>query len=213
MSRQVGSGADQVANQLCSDLGLMAFDKRLMVRVAGEIGVSEEEIVDYSEDQYKLRTFFEALFRRTRPVAEVSSWAGGRASGYEREVRVLDEDRAIDLVRATVLAAHERGNVLIMGRGSQAILEDKPDVLHVRVVAPFEDRVERIQSRESLSAAQARRLITENDRATQEYLRTFHQVDVDDPSLYHMVLNTGKLGIERTVEMIKQGLEEKALAA
>ncbi|MBN1400751.1 MAG: cytidylate kinase-like family protein, partial [Anaerolineae bacterium] len=164
-------------------------------------------------DQYRLRGFFEALFRRARPVAEVSSWAGGRTQGYEREVRTLDEDRAIDLVRATVLAAYDRGDVLIIGRGSQAILEDKPDVLHVRVVAPFEDRIARLQASESISAAQARRFITDSDRATQEYLHTFHHVDVDDPTLYHMVLNTGKLGIERTVYMIRQGLHEMAAAA
>jgi cytidylate kinase len=208
MSRQIGSGADQVANQLCSDLDLMAFDKRLMVRVASEIGVGENEIVDYSEDTYKLRGFFDALFRRARPVAEISAWTGGRSAGYERQVRILDEDRAVDLVRAAVTAAYERGNVLIIGRGSQAVLEDKPDVLHLRVVAPFEDRIERIRARESLSPAQARRLITDSDRATEEYLGTFYHIDVDDPSLYHMVLNTGKLGIDKTVAMIKQGIED-----
>ena len=210
MSRQIGSGADQVANQLCADLDLVAFDKRLMVRVASEIGVGEEEIVDYSEDRYKLRGFFDALFRRARPVAEVSSWTGGGSEGYARQVRVLDEDRAVDLVRAAVTAAYDRGNVLIIGRGSQAILEDKPDVLHVRIVAPIEDRVERIQSRESVSPAQARRLIADSDRATEEYLGTFHHIDVDDSTLYHMILNTGRLGIDKTVAMVKQGLADIA---
>ncbi|MFH1086252.1 MAG: cytidylate kinase-like family protein [Chloroflexota bacterium] len=208
LSRQIGTGADQIANQLCTDLGLIAFDKRLMLQVASDLGVGEHEIVDYSEDQYKQRTFFEALFRRARPVAEVTAWTGGRTGGYEREVRILDEAQAINLVRASVVAAYERGNVLIIGRGSQAILEDRPGVLHVRLVAPFEKRVEALQKRDSITAAQARRLIADSDRATEEYLRTFYQLDVNDSTPYHLVLNTAKLGVDKAVALIKAALQE-----
>lgn len=208
MSRQIGAGAEAVANRLCDDLGLVAFDKRLMARVASEIGLSESEIVDYTEDRYKLRGFFEALFRRPRPVTEVSSWSGGRAAGYEREVMVLDEDRAIDLIRTTVNAAYERGDVLIIGRGSQVILEGRPNAFHVRVVAPFERRIERLQQEQSLTAAQARRLIVDRDRARAEYLRTFHNVDPNDASLYHMILNTGALGVDGSVALIKTGVAQ-----
>jgi len=207
MSRQIGSGADRVAEQLCSDLGLVAFDKRLMLRVASETGFSDNEIVDYSEDQYKLRTFFDALFRRSRTVAEVSSWTGGRAGGYERETRVLDEARAIDLIRSTAVAACERGNVLIIGRGGQAILEDKPGVFHVRVVAPYEYRVQRLCAEREMTTTQARRMISERDRAMAEYLRTFHQVDIDDATLYHIVVNTGLMGVNRSAALIRSQVE------
>lgn len=213
LSRQIGTDADRIVNQLCSELGLIAFDKRLMLQVASELGVGEHEIVDYSEDKYKQRTFFEALFRRARPVAEVSSWTGGRAAGYEREVRMLDEAQAINLVRGSVLAAYERGNVLIIGRGSQVILEDKPGVLHVRLVAPYEQRLEALQKAQGITAAQARRLIAENDRATEEYLRTFYQLDVNDTTAYHLVLNTAKLGVEKSVALIRAAAQELVAAA
>ena len=204
LSRQYGSGGEEVATRVCTELGLVAFDKRLMMRVAKEVGIGEDEIVDYTEDQYKSRGFFDALFRRSRPVAELSSWMGGRgAQGYERQVRVMDEAGAIALVRSAINAAYERGRVLILGRGGQAILEDKPNVLHVRIAAPFESRVEKVQADEKLTAAQARRQIAQRDRARAEYLSTFHHIDVDDPSLYHMVLNSAKLGVDKCVEIIK----------
>ncbi len=208
MSRQVGSGAEEIAEQLRSELGLTAFDKRLMLRVASELGVSESEIIDYSEDQYKLRGFFDALFRRSRPIAETTSWTGGSRTGYERQVSILDEDRAIDLVRSTINAAYDRGNVLIIGRGGQAILENRSGVFHVRIVAPFEYRLQRIQVEEHMTAAQARRYIQERDRATAEYLRHFHNIDVDDPTLYHMVLNTGLLTTRQCAKLIKMAIEQ-----
>ena len=220
MSRQVGSGAEELANHLCQELGLVAFDKRLMMRVATEVGLSESEIVDYSEQQYERRNFFEALFRRTRPVGEPAARVSGARAGSEPDVVGLDEDRAIDLIRATVNAAHKRGNVLIVGRGGQAILEGKPGVLHIRVVAPFEERVQRVrraalsggvpedlQNAEGVSAPQARRFIQERDRATAEYLRMFHHIDVNDPTLYHLVVNTGLLSLEQCVGLVNAAIE------
>jgi CMP/dCMP kinase len=203
MSRQMGSGAEEVANRLCQEMGLRIFDKGLMMRVATEVGFTDTQIVDYSEEKYELRNFLDVLFRRARTVAEVSTRVRTGKGPDTVDTMVLNEARAIDLIRATMNAAYERGNVLIVGRGGQAILEDKPNVLHVRIVAPLEQRIARVQTWEQCTAPQARRLITERDRATHEYLRTFHSIEVDDPTLYHLVLNTSKLDINQCVELIK----------
>jgi CMP/dCMP kinase len=204
MSRQWGSGAEEVANRLCQEMGLRVFDKGLMMRVATEVGFSDTQIVDYSEEQYELRNFLDVLFRRARTVAEVSTRVRTGNGPDTVDTLILNEARAIDLIRTTMHAAHERGDVLIIGRGGQAILEDKPDVLHVRIVAPLEQRITRVQNWEQCTAPQARRLVTERDRATHEYLRTFHSIEVDDATLYHLVLNTGKLDMVQCVDVIKR---------
>ncbi|MFP3896815.1 MAG: AAA family ATPase [Anaerolineales bacterium] len=199
MSRQVGSDAEEVAYRIASELGLREFDKRAMTQVASEVGISASEIVDYSIDEYEARNFFERLFSRRREVTKVTSWVG---RGGTRATRVLDEAGAIDLIEATMNAAYKRGNMLIIGRGGQAILEDKPDVLHVRVVAPLEYRVERLQVERDMTAAQARRFIRERDEAAAEYLREFHFINWDDPALYHLVANVGKLGVDEAATLI-----------
>jgi uncharacterized small protein (DUF1192 family) len=186
MSRQVGSAGDEVAYRVASELGLREFDKRAMMQVASEVGIAPSETVDYSIDEYEARNFFERLFSRRREVAEVTTWAGRWGV---RSTRVLDEAGTIDLIAATMAAAYERGDMLIIGRGGQAILEDKPDVLHVRVVAPMEYRIERLQWERELAATQARRFARERDRAAAEYLRNFHYIDWGDPTLYHLVVN------------------------
>lgn len=233
LSRQVSCNAEEVAARLCADLGLAAFGKGLMVQVASELGFGENEIVDYSEDRYKVRNVLDALFRRSRPVAEVTSWMEGPTQAYEPlvdalddaipvgEVRTpqsgsgsrwtwsmksLDEEKAISLIRAAINAAYERGEVLIMGRGGQVVLEDKPNVLHVRLVAPFESRLATLQAETKLTAAAARRHIVQRDRATAEYLSTFYGVDVDDSTLYHLILNTAKTGVDGAIALIKAAL-------
>lgn len=211
MSRQVGSDAGEVAYRVASELGLREFDKRAMTQVASEVGISPSEIVDYSIDEYEGRNFFERLFSRRREVGEVTTWVG---RGGTRSTRVLDEAGAIDLIEATMNAAYERGNMLIIGRGGQAILEEKPDVLHVRVVAPLEYRMARLQEERDVTAAQARRFARERDEAAAEYLRTFHFIDWDDPTLYHLVVNVDKLGVDEAAELIiKAAMDlEKATA-
>jgi cytidylate kinase len=207
MSRQIGSGSEELGQRLCQELRLIVFNKQLMARVANDVGISSGEIVDYSEEEYQRRGFFEALFRRSRPVAEFSTWVGSPVVGYERRTRLLDEVGAIDLIRATVQKAYEHGDTLIVGRGGQVILEDKPNVLHVRVVAPFEARVRRMQESQNMTPAQARRYLQETDSNSAEYLRSFFHVDPDDASLYHLIVNTERLGVEGALALIKKALE------
>ncbi|MFO7917656.1 MAG: cytidylate kinase-like family protein [Anaerolineae bacterium] len=211
MSRQIGSDAEEVAYRVAGELGLREFDKRAMTQVASEVGISPSEIVDYSIDEYEARNFFERLFSRRREVSEVTTWVG---QGGARATRVLDEAGAIDLIEATMNAAYKRGNMLIIGRGGQAILENKPDVLHVRVVAPLEYRVEQLQAERDMTAPQARRFARERDKAAAEYLHEFHFIDWDDPTLYHLVVNVGRLGIDEAAALIIRAARdlEKATA-
>ena len=74
ISRQYGSGGDEIAEILRKDTGYRIFDKFILAEAALDAGLSEQEIVDYSEDQYKTQTFFERLFGRSRPVAKMSTW-------------------------------------------------------------------------------------------------------------------------------------------
>ena len=69
ISREVGSGGDQIARRLCELLGYRYFDKTLMAQVAKEQGVSDTEVVDFSEDKYRLRGFIDALLGRSARVA------------------------------------------------------------------------------------------------------------------------------------------------
>lgn len=206
MSRQVGSGSVELAERLCEELGLSVFDKHLMLQVAAEAGIPPEQIIDYSEAEFERRGFFDELFRRSRSVAEFSLWVGSPGMGYERRPWIFDERDAIGMVRATIQAAYKRGNVLIIGRGGQVILERKPGVLHLRIVAPLEDRLARLEAQQHLTPAQARRYLQEMDEGSAGYLRAFHGVSPDDPTLYHLILNTGKLGIEGAWRLVNKAL-------
>jgi CMP/dCMP kinase len=104
-------------------------------------------------------------------------------------------------------AAAKQGDMVIVGRGGQAVLRDQPGVLHVRIQAPLEARVQRVSQRESLPREAAQDLVAERDRASADYLRTFYGVAIDDATLYHLVLNTGLWDIETATKIIAGMLE------
>ena len=203
ISRQYGSGAVQVAERLCDVLGYSYFDKNMMVRVASEMGISEEEVVDFSEDTYRMRNFLERLFGRRRMKTDTPAPAGPEGS---LRVETLSEADGINLVRDTLLAAYDRDNVVIVGRGGQAILQEKPGVLHVRLNAPEGARALRVKEREGVSLAAAIDRTKTKDQAAVAYLERFFEINWDNPHLYHVVLNTGKWELSDVAEIIIDAL-------
>jgi cytidylate kinase len=208
ISRQFGSGGDEVAARVCSILGYRYMDKWLLRQVAKEVGLSENEVVDFSEEQYKARSFLESLFGARNRIVATASTRTRTASGATEIVDArLDEEQCINLVRAAVQAAHERGNFVVVGRGSQVILQEKPDVLHVRIEAPMTLRMMNVQESENMSPAEARTLIGQRDVASAQYLERFFGVRWDDPLLYHLLINTGRCDIETAARTIASAAE------
>jgi cytidylate kinase len=222
ISRQHGSDGDEVADRVCKILGYRYFDKRLMARMAREAGLSPSEVVDFSEDSYQMQTFLERLFswHGSHVTTEMSTGVGD-ATGrrvkvitpgifvYEdttvlesKEAEELDEAKSIVLIQSIIQAAYKHGHVLIVGRGGQAILADKPDVLHVRIETPLDIRVQRIAVQEKVSLTRAQEIAISHERAAADYLRRFYHIDWADPKLYHLVINTTKLSIEGAAQLI-----------
>jgi cytidylate kinase len=90
------------------------------------------------------------------------------------------------------------------------LLAQQRDVLHVRVVAAFENRVAYVMQREGLDqgAAQSRIQVKEYDRT--RYFETEYRRKPEDAHLYDIVLNTSTLDLESSVEIICFTLQQKA---
>jgi cytidylate kinase len=208
ISRQVGSGSKQIATEVARLLSYRFFDKRLMIQVAAEVGLMENEVVDFSEDHYKATGFLERLFGyQSHVVASVSTRKRDSTGAETLSLEKLNEAYCIDLIRTAIRAAYKQDNVVILGRGSQAILQDLPNVFHVRVIAPLDVRVRRIQAENKrFSTKDARDWVIAQDQKIAEYLKRFFGINWDDPTLYHWVINTGKLKPQSAAEFIARAI-------
>ena len=203
VSRQFGSGGDEIALDVAERLGYRYLDKRLLAEVAAEISFSEIQMVDLSEDTYQRRSFIDRLLNRAIPTgAELRIWREDLTGTRVQEIERLDHEQVLALIQSVILALYNRDDYVILGRGGQVILQNRPGALHVRIEAPLEMRTQRVMAMHNLKEADAATMIGERDRAAQEYLQRFYGINPSDPLLYHMILNTDHLKIRTAVEVI-----------
>jgi cytidylate kinase len=142
-----------------------------------------------------------------------------------RLARLLPEDRAsqIEDIMADVFEVHPTaqtviqqstetilklaglGNVILIGRGSTAITAKLPRVLHVRLVAPLEKRIEhalQFYSEYHKTPAEARKFCLNADHGRERYLKKYFNTDINDPLLYHLVINTGLVSYDDAAKLI-----------
>jgi hypothetical protein len=146
---------------------------------------------------------------------EVINQAALRAGVPEVALATIDDVGFLGLRprRADMLAYHQavrqvmielarEGEVIIVGRAGQVILQDEPGAMHVRVIAPRALRVARTAREKDIPLEQAKGLVERSDQTRRNYLRTFYHVEVDDPCLYDLILNTEHLDVQSAAEVI-----------
>ena len=107
-----------------------------------------------------------------------------------------------ELIRRVILEYAQAGNVLIAGRGGQVVLKDFANALHVRIHAPEDLRILRLTERLGLDQKEAERQIHQADKERVRYMKHFYDAKWDDPDLYHLVINTGKVSLDLATQII-----------
>jgi CMP/dCMP kinase len=200
ISREYGSGGGEIAARLAKRLEWQLIDHEVVVRVAQKLHVSEEEVEEHDERVESLASRIFKSLRLVHPTMPVAI-----------EIPLSIDSRAFHVARSQVIeGAVASGHVVIVGRGAQAHLAQRRDVLHVRVIAPLEARIAYVMRREGLDRAAAHARILKKDQEHVRYLETFYHRHPSDPHLYDFVLNTGILDLDSAVDVIYIILERKA---
>jgi len=200
ISREYGSGGGEIASRLAKRLGWALIDHAIVERTARELGTSQQEAEAHDEhtEGSVSRVLNSMLY--LSPASLVSA---------PPEALLSDEEYR-SAVNKIVRAAAGRGHVVIVGRASQVTLAGLRDVLHVRILAPFEKRVAYVMQREGLHqhAAESRIHTKDHDRA--RHLEMEYHQKLEDGHLYDLVLNTSLLDLESAVEVICFTLQQRA---
>ena len=199
ISREYGSGGGEIATRLASHLGWRLLDHEIVERVAIELGTSVEqaEARDERTESFLVRAFNSLQF--IEPAYMVSD---------SPEPFLSNEETYLETVREIVQATAAQGRVVIVGRGSQVLLAGQRDVLHVRIIAPFERRSLVMQRKDRSSCSRSRIKLKNQDRM--KHLETAYHRKSVDVHLYDIVLNTSFLNLDSAVEIISLTLQQKA---
>lgn len=195
ISRQFGAGGADVARLVADRLGWSLVDNELIGKVASRAGLPPEEVAEREE---RAPGFIERLARTlASSVPEFVAPESGT-------VPDLTEERLVQVTEAVVADLARQGNVVLVGRAAPAVLATVPGALHVQIVAPLPWRISRVMERHQLDARAAEQRIHDVDANRARYHKQYYRRDWTDPTNYHLVLNTGALGVDGAAEVILQ---------
>lgn len=205
IGRQFGAGGKTVGEMLARRLKIDLLDSQLIDRVAQRLQLPKEEVEAEDEQPGSLlnRLIMALGSASGEPMIppETTTWDPPNVDP------VFDTRRAVlEITQHVITEAARGGNVVIVGRGSAYILRDLPGALHVYLRAPEAIRVKVIMERRKLPEEEARRLLKQTDENWNAYIKQVYGHDRNLPSHYDMVLDTGRLGYDATVEAILAAL-------
>ena len=189
-----------IAKRVAHTLGFNIVDRNLIGEEADRLGINRNEAVgcDITEDNYEFRS--QLLGGDDRQLFCLLEPSPSRI----QKSQPISESSCISLEKQIIKAIARRGQVVIIGRGSQALLSDQPNVLHFKIVAPHFARVLNVQSELGLAMGEADNMIWERDWATEQYLKRFHNLDWQDESYYDMILDTGVVSVPVAAKWIME---------
>jgi cytidylate kinase len=217
LSRQIGAHGEEIARAVAESLSLRLVDAATIFQAAHEAGVPDAALaeMELQEERGLANEVLKAL-RAMPGLPGVPTGAEPAAEETPQPERhplqfpwvglftavAPPFDRYVRMVGLVVRRLARDDNVLLLGRGGQVLVRSHPGVLHIQVVAPLATRVEVVMARLSLSKREAQNRVRASDHARSDYLRRYYDVDWLDPTLYDLVINTGRVPVATGAQLI-----------
>jgi len=192
VSRLYGSGGSEVAAIVAKTLRWSLLDNDVVDAVAARMGLSAAEVQAREERVPSL------VERLTSAMAMGSQeWVSPMASAK----RPTDE-QLIEVTHRVVMEAIANGPVVLVGRGTQEMLAEREDTLHVFCYAPRKALIARTMQREGVGADEAARLVDDTNKQRDQWVRLHWERERRAHEIFDLSVNTERLGIQGAADLI-----------
>lgn len=187
IGRSFGSGGRSVGKAVAGKMHIPYYDKEILDHMTKEDGFLSTEYLSEIDE---------------KPIrSHISNGAMLSDEPFESL-----ESLAISLQREAITKIARQGSCVIVGRRADSIL-DKDRTLSVFISASKEERIERVSKREQLSLSESAKKIDKVDKERALYYNSMSDDKWGEASTYDLCLDTGKLGIDKTADLIVKAVE------
>ncbi|MBW2605700.1 MAG: cytidylate kinase-like family protein [Deltaproteobacteria bacterium] len=198
ISKEFDTEGEKIASLVAKKLGYEYIGKNLVADIAKELNISEGEAATFHKtSQSRILRFVD---RYTCSIVQ---------KVVDREHGCLDDKNYYEVTKKLVENVYEAGNVIILGWGSQCLLREKPDTLHVRLIKDNDLKLQKLMQAENLSHKAAKDFIDREEGDLKAYIKHYFNKDWNDAHLYDLVIDMGKIPVERAVDMICDNVKHK----
>lgn len=183
ISREFGSGGRTIGRKVADKLGIPCYDAMLIQKIAEESGYAADYIRE--EGEYATGGWLSTVFT-------------------DRTMGMTNQDKLWTIQSRVITELVEKASCVIVGRCADYILRDKADCLNVFIHASMEKRAERIVTEYGEREETPEQRLKEKDKRRAAYHRFYTGMKWGHAQNYHICLDSGKLGIEKCVEIISR---------
>jgi cytidylate kinase len=193
LSASYGAAGSRIGPALAQRLDVPFIDRAIPMAVAERLAVPLDDAAAH-DDQ----------INASWPARALSGFIGGDTGAPSP--LPADTFSSEDFRHATeqvLLRQAETGEGVILGRGSVIVLREHPGALRVRLDGPPERRIQQAMRLRGIDEATAERAMRHNDRTHAAYIKHFYDAELNDTSLFHLVLDSTSIAIDACVELIE----------
>jgi cytidylate kinase len=195
INRQLGSGGAYVGQQLAKKLNIFYADREIINMAAKKFSLLEDDLASREE---KSTTFWQSFVESYACAPDV----------YIPPQIVIPTERELFNVEAEIIEhiAQERSAVVI-GRCGVHVLASHPNRFSIFLHASDDFRKDRIQKLYEVNEAKAEKMIEKSDKERSAYFNTFTGEKWTDLREYDLSIDTSKIGLDESVDLILKCFE------
>ena len=187
VGREFGSGGHIVAANLAKHFGLTLLDSNILADIAKEKHTSEEYLRKYDESARNL------FFSRT-------------VNGFSNSPEEIVAQMQFDYIKSKADAGE---SFVVIGRCADYILRDNPALIKIFILGDEDAKIKRTMERENLSEDKAKSRMEQCDKRRKYFHNTHTENQWGDSRSYDITVNSSKLGIDGTTELLVKYIELK----
>ena len=192
IARQPGAGGEALGKMIADKLGYTYADRDIIQMIAKAANVSPEWVETFEQEAGTKLSRFISMRVSQRQLDRVLA----DERGY------LDEKIYLDYLVLMIAKLADEGDVVIMGRGSQYILDDHPDAFHILLINSEENRIQFVMNHYELSKKKALQYLQNEEKRRTNLYKRIGKTDYESPALYDLVLNMSKYNLESALQAI-----------
>lgn len=196
IGRQLGSGGRQIGHSLAEHFKIAYYDKEILAMASKESGLCKEMFEKSDEHKGIFRSVF----------GSIAPFITGGDNFYSNQI---SDESLFHIQSEAIRKAAADHSCVFIGRCADYVLRDRPNNVNVFISADMDDRIHRIVDLMHIKRHEAIKLIEQGDEKRADYYNFYSSNTWGAAATYHLCINSSVLGMDKTIEYIKQFVIEK----
>lgn len=187
VGREFGSGGRYIAEKLSERFDIPLYDRHLITEIAKKTGMTEEQVNKFNE----------------APNIKILS---RRVNGYSNSIEDNIAEMQFDIIEQKAKSGE---SFVVIGRCSETKLKEYPSLVSLFILGDMDKKIERVKEIYELNDDEAKKFITKKDKKRKRYHNYHCNGKWGDSRLYDLSINSSKLGIDKTIDVLEQYIKSR----